>query len=802
MVVNVYYKQGKYDELIQYAKTVTHSKDVRNADEVYLLIAEANYRLGNYPEAVQFFKEAIGKSRSRPAADVAYRMGYSQYKTADYKGAVDHLKIAAAATKDSLSQYAAYYLGASYLQTGNKTFALSAFDQARKAKFNKGLAEDAAFQYAKASYESGNSVQATAALKEFNQTYPGSRHEAEANELLGESYLSSNNYQEAIAHIEQIKNRTPRIEAAYQRVTFNRGAELFNKDQYTEAIPYFEKSLQYPQDKNLRTAAHFWMGEAYSVNRQYPEAINQYAKVFREADAKNTEYFMKGRYGIGYAYYNNKEYDKAMTHFRDYAEAMKMTGNKANYTDALIRLADCYYVSKDYNTAIKYYDEAIAQNAAEKDYAYFQKGTILGLLGRDEEARTTLDKVAAQNANSRYADNALYQRAVVDFEKNNYSPAIAGFTRLITQMPNSSLVPYALEKRALAYNNVQKYTEAAADYKTILDKYPNSKVANSAILGLQETLAHAGRTEELSDYLAKYRQANPNDQSVENVEFEAAKSLYFNEKYGQAVQAFTKYLQQYPNSSQGFDARYYIADSYFRQGDRPNAVQHYGQVISEGKSQFVSRAVSRMAELELNAKNYPAAVNYYRTMLDSARSKKEQSTALLGLMDAYYGLNNADSTRYFASQVVSLGSAAPNTVNRAMLTVGKTYYAQGDYNKATDEFLKTVNAAQDEYGAEAQYLIGEAQYKQKQYKQSLESLFQVNQNYGSFEKWRGKAFLLISDNYMALDEVYQAKATLQSIIENAEDKEIVAEARAKLKEIESKTPAGSSGNKTSANGSK
>jgi tetratricopeptide (TPR) repeat protein len=308
---------------------------------------------------------------------------------------------------------------------------------------------------------------------------------------------------------------------------------------------------------------------------------------------------------------------------------MKATGNKGNYADALIRLADCYYVAKDYNTAVKHYDEAIAANAAEKDYAYFQKGTILGLLGRDDEARSTLDKVSASNANSRYADNALYQRAVVDFEKGAYAAAIAGFTRLIEQKPNSGLVPNALEKRALAYNNLQKYNEAANDYKTILDRYPTSDVASSAILGLQQTLSAAGKADELSDYLARYRKANPDDKSVENLEFEAAKSRT-SPRTTRRPPGVEKYLAQYPDRAPSYDARYYLADSYLRTKDSTKSMETFRQVIGEGRSQFVGRAVSRMADLELRAKNYPAAVAYFRAMLGTARSKKDQGAATLG----------------------------------------------------------------------------------------------------------------------------------------------------------------------------
>jgi TolA-binding protein len=317
-----------------------------------------------------------------------------------------------------------------------------------------------------------------------------------------------------------------------------------------------------------------------------------------------------------------------------------------------------------------------------------------------------------------------------------------------------------------------------------LDQYPTSKVANSALLGLQEALASARRSDEFSTYLEKYRRANPQDNSTESIEFEAAKSLYLNEKYPQAITAFENYVRTYPQSAQNYDARYYIADAYYKFGDRPNAVRNFQQVIADGRSQYLLRSVSRMADLELNAKKYASAAGYYRRLLTGSQSKKDQTAALAGLMESYYQQPNYDSARYFASQVAATGGSSPSLVNKALLYKGKSYYLQNNYEKALEELLSAANSAQDEYGAEAQYLVGESLYKQKKYKESLEMCFALNDKFGAFEKWRGRAFLLVADNYMALEEPFQAKATLQSVIENSDDKEIVEQAKAKLKTIQ------------------
>ncbi|MBC7920704.1 MAG: tetratricopeptide repeat protein [Ferruginibacter sp.] len=801
MVANVYYKQQRYDELLAYTESAlagseagassggAPAKTLKNADELSLLTAEAYYRKGDYDKAAPFFKQYASPGRkAKPSPEVQYRIGHSYYLTKDYAEAANAFK-SIASSKDTLGQYAAYYLGMSYLQTNNKPFALTAFDQARQGKANRQVQEEASFNHVKVLYELGNNAEAITALKEFRKSYPKSPHESEASELLSEAYLNSNNYAEAIAHIESIPTPTPRTQAAYQRVTYNQGVTSFNNERFTEAVPLFDKSVRNPVDGGLVLAAHFWKGEAHSAGRQFEEAIASYATVFRRAEegAKSTvdDYVLKSRYGIAYAYYNRKEYEKALVHFREYTTRLQNAPNKLYYQDAVVRLADCYYVTKDYAEAVRHYDLAIAQNIADKDYAYYQKGIILGIQGKDAEAKKALDN-AAQFPKSRYADGALFQKADLTLKKGDYAEAVAQFSQLIEKRPGSPFVPFALQQRAIGYGNLQQYDKAVADYQRILDNYGKSPVASKAIVGLQEALTNAGRPEDFNNALAKYKQNNPQDSALENVEFEAAKSLYFGEKYQQAVAAFGNYLRTYPANALAYDAKFYLGESYYRLNDRPNALKYHQQVVAEKRSPNAARSVTRLAEMEFAAQNYPNAINYYLTSLSTARNKKEQGVAWNGLMESYYHLSQYDSARFYADEIITKGSATVNAQNKALLYRGKSYYAQKQYDQAVDELLRTVNSAKDENGAEAQYLIGEALYQQKKHKESLDALFELNQKFGSYENWRGRGFLLIADNYVALDEVFQAKATLTSVIERSPDKAVVEEAKAKLKALEEK----------------
>ena len=114
----------------------------------------------------------------------------------------------------------------------------------------------------------------------------------------------------------------------------------------------------------------------------------------------------------------------------------------------------------------------------------------------------------------------------------------------------------------------------------------------------------------------------------------------------------------------------------------------------------------------------------------------------------------------------------------------KPPWPRGDFETAKDEFLNTLNAAQDEYGAEAKYLLGQIFYQQKQYKQSYETLVSLNNDFSAYQEWVGKSYLLLADNAVAMDDVFQAKGTLQSLIDHFPLQHVKDEAKRKLSQLD------------------
>lgn len=783
MIASIYYNQGRYDDVIAYSEKVLSGNTRVNEKDFYLLTADSYLFKEEYEKADAFYSR-YQENMANPAPAVRYRIGYTRYKLGDDASAIEEFK-RSASEKDSIGIYSSYYLGILYLKEGNKLYALTAFDNVRKSDMGPELIEESTYQYAKVAYDLGRTEEAIGVMNDFVAQYPESAHLDEVNDLLSQAYLNSNNYNLAIRHIENMPAVNRNLQGIYQKATYLKGAEEFNKEDYPEAIRLFEKSLKYTPDPQYAVLAATWSGEAYSVGRRYEEAIPYYRKAL--AVTGDSPEKLRAHYGLGYAYFNTKQYDQARRHFRTYTEALRGATNKQYYTDALLRLADCHYVDKEYERALGYYREAIRENTVDGDYAHLQAGVMLGILGKVDEANREYNFLTQQFPDSRYADDALYQRGQLNFEKGNFESAVRGFNELINREPNSQYVPYAYLRRGAAYYNLQDYDKAIKDYATLLDKYPRHPVASEALLPLQEVLSAQERSDEFESYLTAYKAANPDNEGLEAIEFETARNHYYNLAYQKTIDGFRNYVESYPNNPKVPEAKYFIAESFYRLGEFSRAMPLYEALADLPSFAQYNRVISRLAELRAEEGSYDQATARYYQLEKIARNKKEQFNAWAGLMEAYYAMGRYDSVTHYATTILENGNVNISAGNMASLYLGKASYARGELDDARDEFLTTLNSARDQYGAEAQYLLGKIFYEQGDYPQSVETLINLNKNFSAYENWVGEAYLLLADNYVAMDDDFQARGTLNSLIENFPGEDIKARARQKLEEINQQT---------------
>ena len=465
------FKLGKFDQAIKSGEKAMAKSNAVEKSELNKIIGESYFNLKQYDKAIPYLKEYRGKKGKWNNTDF-YQLGYAYYKQGDFDNAIAQFnKIVGG--NDSVAQNAYYHLGESYLKTNLKQQALNAFKNASEMPFDAKIAEDAALNYAKLSYEIGNSYQPVPdVLSNFLQKYPNSPNKTEVEGLLINSFITSKNYAGALDLLE--KNKTANRDA-YQKVTFYRGLELYQDGNYKEALSMFNKSIAEPRNRHFTARATFWKAETEYTLDNFNEALISFKQFEGFAEAKSTNEYKNYNYNIAYAYFKLKEYDNAGDNFQKYIDAHK--DDKTRLNDAYLRLGDCRFVTAKYWPAMDAYNKAIEMRGVDADYAAFQKAISYGFVQRNDKKIDDLNKFISNFPKSQYRDDAMFELGNVYVVEKKTELANQTYDKVVSEYRNSSYAPKALLRQGLNYYNAENDTQALGKFKKIASDYPNTAEA-------------------------------------------------------------------------------------------------------------------------------------------------------------------------------------------------------------------------------------------------------------------------------------------------------------------------------------
>jgi lipopolysaccharide biosynthesis regulator YciM len=152
-------------------------------------------------------------------------------------------------------------------------------------------------------------------------------------------------------------------------------------------------------------------------------------------------------------------------------------------------------------------------------------------------------------------------------------------------------------------------------------------------------------------------------------------------------------------------------------------------------------------------------------------------------MQCNYSLKRYGLAIQSAQKLLTHDKLTENLASEAHITIARSAYSLSNMELSRKEFEETAKLSKNEMAAEAEYMLAQLEFENAEYDDCEKSIFALSENYASYDYWVAKGFLLLSDVYVKKGNIFQAKQTLQSIIDNYEGKDLVAIAREKLAAI-------------------
>jgi tetratricopeptide (TPR) repeat protein len=171
-VIQIYYLQRKYNEVIASGPELLEVAVSRRVPEIARLIGESYYRLRQYEDAI-YYLEMYTDNNPAITREDRYQLGYCYYHTGRYEEAAAMFE-RVGGRDDQLSQNTNYHLADCYIKTGDKQKARMAFSAAARTDFDKTIQEDALFNYSLITFEIAYSPfnEAINSLNRFIELFP------------------------------------------------------------------------------------------------------------------------------------------------------------------------------------------------------------------------------------------------------------------------------------------------------------------------------------------------------------------------------------------------------------------------------------------------------------------------------------------------------------------------------------------------------------------------------------------------------------------------------------------------------
>ncbi len=778
-IAQIYYIQGKKDEAITYIQNKLQSGASSQYYDLELkqLIGHAYFEKKDYAKALPYLEDYVGRSKKVRREDL-YELSYCYYQAKNYSKSIEGFK-QLSGKDDSLSQHAMYLLGDAYLKTGQKSNARNAFLFCSSNSSNPAQKEISKYQYAKLSYELGYQDEALNSLSSFIADYPNSTFNNEAKELMIDVLANTNNYKDAQAMLETLKNPSENSKRVYPRILLGRAAEMINDGRMGEADALLAKVISDPYNRTVLPFAYFWKGEIGYRNNQIDTAIKYFhayldagAPVSAEANPVNA------RYNLGYAYLRKENYKVSVTFFEPLIKAPALNTD-AFSQDAYMRTADNYFMMKSYDRAKSMYDNAIKLSWPSEDYATFQIAMLAGVKSTNEKI-SGMNNMIRKFPKSPLVVDANMEIANTYMGNENFREAIPYLKVVAENNDNTSLVPQAYLKLGTAYYNIDNNDEALRQFKTIVERFPSSAESEDALDNIKSIYVEQGKPDEYAAYMRQI--GKPLSTNTEDeLTWAAAEKLYDDQKINEALNAYNSYLRKFPDGAHVVEANFNRAEIYNTKKDWNNALQAYEAVAAMAPNQFAERSVLAAARINFfELKNYAKAETFYTQLKLITSSQELKLEAMRGLLRCQYNQQKWEEASENAKELTAAKGSSADDKTLANMVIAKSYQVAGQYDQAINSFKSVVQLNKAALAAEARYEIANCWFLLNKLTESEKAAFETINKSGSYDYWITKAYILLGDIYFKQKDYFNAKATFQSVVDNTVDPELKDEAQAKL----------------------
>lgn len=286
------------------------------------------------------------------------------------------------------------------------------------------------------------------------------------------------------------------------------------------------------------------------------------------------------------------------------------------------------------------------------------------------------------------------------------------------QTENSSTAADGLLVLAEAYRHADRNDQATATLRKLLNTYPQEATTEEARLRLAEVSAEAGRHAEAVSEYQQLLKDYPRSKFVADARLGLGWALLHNGNLANCVQTVTRLLTEFPNAEPARNALYLRALAQYRSQNFAAAVRDVDLFLSHtSKSDSATETFDALYVKGLalaGQQQHQAAIEAWRPILDSQQPYTDCDKVFYETAWSHSALGQTDAA---ANAFETLAAKFPTSPLAAecRFRVGEVYYDAEQFDQAAAAYLECANQADGEILEKALHKSGWSFLKQQKW---------------------------------------------------------------------------------------
>ena len=538
---------------------------------------------------------------------------------------------------------------------------------------------------------------------------------------LAEYYFRHQRFSDAIplyegANIANLSNR----EVADMK--FHQGYSYFTMQQFAQAKPLLNAIRQVKTDPNYIDANYYYGFIAYR-DKQYSEALSsfriveneeQYASIVpfyitqinyaqgrkeeaiayaekKLAEGKSQFYELELKQLLGHAYFEKKQYAKALPYLQEYVSKSKKVRREDLY-----ELSYSYYQANNYTKAIEGFKQLSGKEDSLSQHSMYLLADAYLKTGQKANARNAFLFSSSNNSNPTQREISRFNYAKLSYELGYQDEALNNLRTFLNDYPDSPHREEATELLVGALTNTNNYRDALTLLESIRNPTPAVKRFLPRILyGRATELINDGQLQEAETLLDRALK-DPNNASVlPYINFWKGELAYRSNRIDDAIRYYHAYLSAgAPSSGEANErtVKYNLGYAYYRKENYPVA-QTYFEPISRGAAlnsdPITQDAYVRTADVYYMNRNYTQARSMYDKAIGYSWPSEDYATFQKAMIA---GISNPTEKVTLMNNVIRKFPQS-TLVADANMEIANTYLAQERFREAIPYLNNIANAS-------------------------------------------------------------------------------------------------------------